>query len=290
MTDQKNKGIVLGTWVTAAALVLTAAAASAQTPTPSRAEAELVRARQKISMMEGVLERAVANGAENLLHQVRAVMPTIDAPRLIGAPEVRGFTIDGYGVFFDVEVPDLLMPPTWSLRYMVDQNGLAASTALGELKTMVANVHDPDQRQRLMADIGRLEAQVGPAAQAPVPVPAAAPGGVAGPATVSAQTFQPAAPPPADSAVLDDPNEGYTREVKSALMDAMLENSGLIRVAPDEWMMVALRSNARPDLSVTDNSDTHTILLRVKGSDLAAFRASQISQDEARKRVEVREY
>jgi hypothetical protein len=289
MTDQKNKGIVLSTWVTAAALVLLSAAASAQTPAPSRTEAELVRARQKISMMEGVLERAVANGAENLLHQVRAVMPTIDAPRLIGAPEVRGFTIDGYGVFFDVEVPDLLMPPTWSLRYMVDQNGVAATTALGELKTMVANVRDADQRQRLMADISRLEAQVGPAAQAQVAVPSAAPAGVAGPATV-AQTFQAAAPAPSDRAVLDDPNEGYTREVKSALMDAMLENSGLIPVAPNEWMMVALRSNARPDLSVTDNSDAHTILLRVKGSDLAAFRASQISQDEARSRVEVREY
>lgn len=281
--------IVLNKWITGAALVMVAATASAQTP--RRSEAEQVRARQKISMMEGVLERAVTNGAENLFRQVRAAMPTSDGPRLIGAPEVRGFTLEGFGVFFDVEVPDLMMPPAWSLRYMVDQNGMAANTALGELKAMVATLRDPEQRDHLMVAINRLELQVGPAQPQPgAGVTRAA--ATQARATTAAQTVTTPAPGTAASPdVMDDPNEGYTREVRGAIVDAMIENTGAIPIGPEEWLMVAARGNVRPDrLAVTDNSDSHTIMLRVKGSDLAAFRSGSITLDEARKRVDIREY
>ena len=231
----------------------------------------------------------MANGAENLFQQIRTAMQTPDGPRLIGAPEVRGFPIAGYGVFFDVEVPDLMLPPMWSLRYMMDQNGVSANTALSELKTLVSSIRDPDQRQQFMSYINRLEMQVGPAQ----PVVPQAQSRQAGPATVSTQALGqpvPAQARPDDLAVLNDPNEGYTREVKSAIVEAMLDNSGSIPLAPDEWLMVAARGNVRGDLSVTDNSDTHTIILRVKGSDLAAYRARQITPDEARKRVDIKEY
>ena len=281
---------MLNKWITGAALVLVAATASAQTP--RRSEAEQVRARQKISMMEGVLERAVANGAENLFRAVRAAMPTSDGPRLIGAPEVRGFTLEGFGVFFDVEVPDLMMPPAWSLRYMVDQNGMAANTALGELKALVTTLRDPEQRDHLMVAINRLELQVGPAQpQASPGVTRAAAAGQARPTTAAQTVTTPAPGPSVAPDVMDDPNEGYTREVKAAITDAMIENTGAITIGPDEWLMVAARGNVRPDrLAVTDNSDSHTILLRVKGSDLAAFRAGSITLDDARKRVDIREY
>jgi hypothetical protein len=57
-------------------------------------------------------------------------------------------------------------------------------------------------------------------------------------------------------------------------------------------LTVAARGNARMDrLGVGgDTGETHTIMFRVKGSDLAAFRESRITADEARKRVQVREY
>src|SRR5919108_220376 len=79
-----------------------------------------VKARQRISMMEGVLERAVSNGADNMVRQMKAVMG--DAPMLTGVPEVRGFRLDGYGVFFDVEVPQLVLPVTWPLRQLYRDN------------------------------------------------------------------------------------------------------------------------------------------------------------------------
>src|ERR1043166_3381043 len=141
-------------------------------------DVDQVRARQKISMMEAVLERAVSNGADNMLRQVRDVMP--EAPRLTGQPQVRGFRLEGFGVFFDVDVPALSIPLSWTLRYMVDQNGVSASAALADLSAMVRNVRDNNERMRLEQAIQRLELQVGPAPRA------VARNAAAGPTTVSA--------------------------------------------------------------------------------------------------------
>jgi hypothetical protein len=266
--------------------IVVAAAGVAAAQAQRQDDVEQVKARQRISMMEAVLERAVSNGADNMLRQVRNVMP--EAPMLTGAPQVRGFRLDGFGVFFDVDVPALRIPMSWTLRYMVDQNGISASAALADLSAMVGNVRDANERARLQQAIQRLELQVGPAPRA------LARNASLGPATVTAQTVQSSAPPPAapvDAGVVEDPNEAFTREVKAALIDAMLENSGPIAIGPDEWLVVAARDNIRPDRLVpTDATDMQTLMFRVKGSDLAAFRAGRITQDEARKRVEVREY
>src|SRR5258705_11336629 len=72
-------------------------------------EADQVKARQKISMMESVLESAVANGADSLMRAVRAVMPP-DALMMTGAPSARGFRLEGYGVVFDCGVPPAPLP------------------------------------------------------------------------------------------------------------------------------------------------------------------------------------
>src|ERR1043166_1884498 len=114
----------------------------------SREEADQVRARQKISMMESVLESAVANGADSLMRAVRVVMPP-DALMLTGAPSARGYRLEGYGVFFDVEVPALRPTMAWRLRQMVDDNGLGAAAAVNQLKAYIDTVQDPRQRATL---------------------------------------------------------------------------------------------------------------------------------------------
>ena len=108
-------------------------------------EVDQVKARQRISMMEGVLERAVSNGADNMVRQMKAVMA--DAPMLTGVPEVRGFRLDGYGVFFDVEVPALRLPVTWPLRYMFRDNRETMGI-VDELRAMMVE-SEPRQRERL---------------------------------------------------------------------------------------------------------------------------------------------
>jgi hypothetical protein len=240
-----------------AAVVLSAPAARAQAP--KSVEAEQIRQRQRISLMEGVLERAVANGADNLLRQVKHVMP--DVPMLTGAPEVRGFRLDGYGVFFDVEVPALRLPLAWTLRYVADGNRLAVNAALAQMRAMVLDQPAPE-RERMEVLIRQMEQRNMPAAP-------------------SSQV---------DPAVVRDPNEAYTRAVKEALVDAMLESSGPLNLGVDEWLTVAARDNVPNDPLVPgDSTDLRSVIFKIKGGDLAAFRAGQITLEEARKRVKAEE-
>jgi hypothetical protein len=240
-----------------AAVVLSAPAARAQVP--KSAEADQIRQRQRISLMEGVLERAVANGADNLLRQVKHVMP--DVPMLTGAPEVRGFRLDGYGVFFDVEVPALRLPLAWTLRYVADGNRLAVNAALAQMRAMVLEQPAPE-RERMEVLIRQMEQR------------------------------NMAAPPSSqvDPAVVRDPNEAYTRAVKEALVDAMLESSGPLNLGVDEWLTVAARDNVPNDPLVPgDSTDLRSVIFKIKGSDLAAFRAGQLTLEEARTRVKAEE-
>jgi hypothetical protein len=254
----------------------------------SPSETDQVRARQKISLMESVLESAVANGADSLMRAVRVVMPP-DALVLTGAPSARGFRLDGYGLFFDVEVPAFRRTMAWTLRQMVDENGLGAAAAVNQLKAYIATVQDPRQRTALDRALRRLELQVGPVG--PIQQDAGArPGGSA---TLSAQTVALPTPvaPQVDPALIEDPNAAYTREVSVAIIDAMIENSGPLPVADNEWLTVAARDNIRPDRLVPgDTSNISSIVFRIKGSDLAAFRAGRMTLDDARKRVEVTQF
>lgn len=250
-----------------------------------------VQARFNIFVMEGILERAVQHGADQLRRQVRRVMP--DMLLLSGDAEARGFRLEGYGVFFDVEVPMMRQSVAWSLKSIMDENGVAATAALQQIKTAVERM-TPDAREKaaLMQAIKQLEIQV-------APLPALA----GGPATRTAQRGQVASmealpaqstiaqPAEDDHKLLEDPSAAYEQEIISALIDAMLDHSGPIRVGPDEWLTVAARDNEHRDRLVPgDPYDLLTIVLRVKGSDLAAFRADRITREEARKRVELREF
>ena len=238
------------------AVLVAAAPVLAQTP---EQEAEQIKARQRISTMEGVLERAVSNGAENLLRQVRSVMP--DAPMLSGAPKVRGFRLDGYGVFFDVEVPALRLPMTWPLRYVLQDDTAAVNAALNELRQIVAQ-QLPRERDRFELLARRLELRAS--------IPQAAP-----------RTGNP---------MVTAPDEAYTKAVREALIDAMIENSGPIPLGPDEWLTVAARDNVpRDPLIPGDTAGLNTLTFKLKGSVLAEFRAGRVSLEDTRSRVEVRQ-
>ena len=249
---------------------------AAQQPPASAADQAQAQARYKIFLMEGVLERAVQNGAAVLSRQVRAISP--DAMFLTGAAQVRGFRLEGYGVFFDVEVPGLRPTVAWTLRAMADDDG-----ALAQLKAYVQKVQDVSERQELLRAIRRIELQM-PSARLGGAEPRTA--NAAGTVAVSAAER----PRPTDPLFLTDPAAAYTREVKTALMDAMIENSGGLTVGADEWLTVAARDGEPGNRLVPgDSYDQSTSVLRVKGSDLAAYRAGRLTLEETRRKVEVRE-
>jgi hypothetical protein len=96
-----------------------------------------------------------------------------------------------------------------------------------------------------------------------------------------------AAPQPADP-ILENPNEAYRGEVIQALIDAMLDHSSPLGIGAEEWLTVAARRGEdRPRLAPAD-SGAQSVVIRARGADLAAFRAGQISRDEAVKRVDRR--
>jgi hypothetical protein len=270
-----------------ALLLASAGVASAQ-----GSEAEQVRARQKIFMMEGVLERAVALGIDSFRRKLDASMP--DDMLLISGdgPQARGFRLDGYGVFFDVEVPGVRPSLAWSLRTMNETAALFARDLAQLRRQLQQAVADPAQRAEMDRTLARIQAQVAPAPQgvaANVQPRAAAPQ-VAAQTVEVAPTPQATAPAPAPGPPVD-PGELFTNSVAAALVDAMLENSGSLIIAENEWLTVAARDNAQGNRFVaSDPSDVTTVVLRVKGSDLAAFQARRLTADEVRKRVEVRAF
>jgi hypothetical protein len=268
--------------------------ASAQTLTA--ADAEQVRSRQKIFMMEGVLERAVQLGVENLRRRIRAVMPD-DALLQGSAPQVRGFRLDGYGVFFDVEVPSLRRSLAWSLRTM-NENAAVLGRDLAAMRAFVQAISDPRARAEFDRILQRVQRQIGPAgalertSTQPAPTSAAQSLPVAASTAGSVQTTESAQPsqPPQLDATLTDPSQAYTDEVKASLIDAMIENSGALVLEANEWLSVAARDNAPSDPFMPGGQDATTLVIRIKGDDLNAFRAGRLTLEQVRTRVQVGEF
>jgi len=86
-----------------------------------------------------------------------------------------------------------------------------------------------------------------------------------------------------------DTGEKYHNEVKLQLTDTMLDLSKNLELKADEWLSVAARGS---DGSLTpgDLIQRPTVVLRIKGSDLADYLAGRLTRDEARTKVEVRQF
>jgi hypothetical protein len=244
---------------------------------------EQLRIRFQVGVMERILEQAVQLGAQKTGLQMQSLMPNLSL--FTGPARARGFKLDGYGMFFDVEVPALRRSVTWSIRTL-NQPDASVASALKSLRDHIQSIGDRPERAGLERALRELEMQVG----AP---PAASPSGASptfmatgrSDAIASASAANAARPARAP----DDPGDSYTEEVKDALIDAMLEHSGPMGIGPEEWLTVAARDNEER-LAPGDLYEVLTIVLRIKGADLAAFRAERLTREEARNRVEVREF
>ena len=80
----------------------------------------------------------------------------------------------------------------------------------------------------------------------------------------------------------------YSDAIKKALIDAMLNHSSGLNLGDDEWLMVAARDNGPTDPGSINNRSG--IILRIKGSDLAAFRVGKLNRDEVLKKIELLEW
>jgi hypothetical protein len=288
---------------TLAVAIASASAAGAQ-DTPGR-PLDRSQLRHQIYVMEGALSRAVEFGAQSLNREIRMFMP--EAFVLAGQARARGVYLDGYGIFFDVEVPIMRQSMMWSLRTMLDQDAAGLQKALADIRALASKTTNPAERQLAERAINRLELQLGPmggaannpfaaAMQNAQPQPSAGLG-----QSVSSQTLMQNAPPaedspgqeiapralPLDKLWMKDPNRAYTESVQRALVDAMIDFSAPMTIGAEEWLTVAARDNYQRDsLAPPDPlEEVDTILFRIKGADLMAYRSGKIDREEARKRV-----
>ncbi len=284
----------MNTWML---LIAFAGAVPAAAQEPAKPVIDMGEMRHHIYVMEGALARAVDYGAKKLNKEILDVMPGVFM--LAGDAQARGVYLEGYGVFFDVQVPMLRQSMIWSLRMMLDQDDAATQTAVTDLRKHLQGITDPTTRASLERALKQLEIQA--AGSQALPRTAASggrdagvsPGRMVPPAkgAVGASTLAGGAARPAPTATaksyLQDPNRAYTEAVTRALVDAMLTYSAPLVIGPDQWLTVAARDNEPRDTLAPQDpfEEVVTMIYRIKGSDLLAYRSGKIDKEEARKRV-----
>jgi len=253
--------------------------------------------RHHIYVMEGALARAVDYGAKQLNREILNVMPGVFM--LEGEARARGVHLDGYGVFFDVRVPMMRQSMVWSLRMMMDQDDAAHQAAINELRRYVQGITDPSLRAQLEKSVRQLERQP---AGAVARNPQVAPGilvpeqpGVGAATAIGMNAARPASPaalPPADSLWAKDPNRAYTEAVTRALVDAMIDYSTPMTIGADQWLTVAARDDEGRDSMAPQDplEEVVTMIYRIRGSDLQAYRTGKLDRDEVRKRVQLSQF
>ncbi|MDP3719167.1 MAG: hypothetical protein Q8T13_15495 [Acidobacteriota bacterium] len=280
-------------WVVLSALVV-AVPAAAQEATTTK-PVNMSDMRHHIYVMEGALARAVDYGAKNLNREILAVMPGVFI--LAGEAQARGVYLDGYGVYFDVQVPMMRQSMMWSLRTMIDQDNAAAERAINDMRKVGPSITDPAARAVFERSLKQLESQAAPPSayarsgnQATSPAVAANVVLPDGPGGIGAGAAAGGAPPA--KAWAQDPNRAYTEAVTKALVDAIIDYSTPMTLGPDQWLTVAARDNeGRDTLAPQDPlEEVVTMIYRIRGADLMDYRAGRISRDEARKRVQVSQF
>ena len=284
------------TWIVAAALVAAGSTARAQdVPLPQIAAPQAAPAavasapqaaasREDIRAMESLLTGALQKGAQDLALRMQANEP---GSRFVTGPgRARGFALEGYGVFFDVDVPGMKQSLVWSAE-MLRQIQQAEF-----LRQQIATLPDGPARKFAEMELARLERQMN---SVRAPQQQSAPRGEARATVVGESITTMEAAPSASGARtapvadLRDPNELYTDAVKNALIDAMLKYSGFLKIGAEEWLTVAARDSEGPSMP-GQIDEASTIVLRVKGSDLAAFQVGKLTREEVLKRVVVKEF
>jgi hypothetical protein len=255
--------------------------AQAQPAPPATTAPRAGASRMDIRQMETLLTNALQKGAQDLALRMQANEP--GSRFVTGTGRARGFALEGYGVFFDVDVPGMKQSVVWSAE-MLRQIQQAEA-----LRQQIATLPDGLLRQFALRELAsQMNAVRGPQQQ-----PAAQ--GLVRATDVSESTAATAPPPPAAGGRVDpavdprNPNELYTDAVKNALIDSMLNYSGFLKIGAEEWLTVAARDSEGPPIP-GQIDDASTIVISIKGSDLAAFQSNKLTLEEVKKKVVVKEF
>lgn len=248
---------------------------AAQRGVPGRPSLEQERSQLQVANMERVLESVVETTHGRQLESMMPEMFTFE-----GVSRARGFRLEGYGVFFDVDLPPVPRSVEWTLKVL--DTGAILTPDVQSLKRQVASIQDAQLRRQFDTIIQRMEAKL-----------------VSGTTLASGSSGGSDSAPPGNVPVSTrgvrgdeplprrmDPVQVYLTQLRTEIAYAMVDYGGTIQVGADDWLTVAAREmQAR----LVPGAPTETTLtFRIKGGDLAAFQARQISREEAVRRVEIK--
>ena len=252
-------------------LLLPVLSAWAQSPSDEREEAAAAESRQRVEFMEQALERAVSQGVRIVERQLPALAPGLVF--FAGPIQARGFALDGYGWFFDVEYPVVRRSILWSMGAR-RQFDVTMSDALEDLQRRLEAMQEGPTRvalgqalRELEADV-RLTSPVAPVAQE------------ASPDSDDVESRSPF------GAVPGDPQQLYLSALTATLTDTLLTYGAAMPLDDDEWLTVAARDGRR-SYGRGGSTIPSSLVFRIRGRDLAAVRSGELSPEEARQRVEI---
>ena len=203
--------------------------------------------RSQILTFEDVLLRAIEVAGDELSRQVQQQLE-ITVPIQFGfepaGPIVRGWPIDSYGYHFAVQVPDVAQ--TGIMVYQMYQlpRQLARPAPAGSRPIASGGVVKDDP--------------MGPAAAAPA-APSASPPGF-------------------------DPVAMFHANVRSALIDAIINNPGVLALRDTDWLAVSTTGTGQsPASRLSPRSARMTLYIR--GADLLALRDNKLTRDEVKARI-----
>jgi len=193
--------------------------------------------RSQIEIMEGVLMGAVRGAALEMANR----LTSLETGNFVttGALTAKGFILDGYGVFFHVEIPGV-QPTVVSIE---------------SIQAMRERLSRPRQPQPEAASSRALQT----------------PGG--------------------GSNALVDPASNdaeYVELVTQRLIDAMVRYSMALELQPHEWFTVAAGDGDTPVNGIL--VPRSTMILRVRGSDIADYMTKKATLEQIRKKIDVRRF
>jgi hypothetical protein len=216
-------------------------AVGAQTILP--VTAEQAHRQDEMTVLEGTLTASVRLAAKKVATDVQSSTP--NATLFTGTAGAKGFLLDGYGVFFSVEIPAL------DMSVMLTFENIERSAQRRTDLPQITNLPQVANRQDLQS--GSTVKDV------------------------------------VESVMTTDPRQKYRDAVKLALIDAMLDHTKNLELGPGESLTIAARGSER-DLLPNEIFQLTTVILRVKGSDLADYFAGRLTKEQARTKVEVRQF
>ncbi len=212
-------------------------------PMPVAGSAADAAARSSTFTYEMALRSAVVLGGQKLAQQAAAIAPN-GILAFAEQPIVRGVKLDGWGYFFDVQAPNI------------------------QSTIMVLDMMNQSRRSRPADAASSANPDVQP---------------VGGRAIVSATGVVEPDPMADDLAAPGGPDRAYSKYVREALIDALLDSSAMLPLSADDHLTIAAQGIDQPGSNPLYQS--RKLMLTIKGSDLQDLRQGRITRDQAKARI-----